>query len=138
MKKILVSLLLIGAAAFQADAASKTKVKARHNRQPFYIDHSYDVAYSSRWADQAKSPDPDADFTIGNGNAYRQFMKGGTTYYGLRNFTVHGIMAVSMNAPYEGHDAPSWDGPVRNNYRNIRAYNESEPLPSNDGRITRR
>lgn len=138
MKKILVSLLFISAATFQANAASKTKAKARHQGQPAYIDHSYDEAFSSRWADRAQSPAPGADFTIGKGTAYGPFLHGRTNYYGLNNYTIYGATAVSMNAPYEGHDAPSWDGPIRNNYRNIRAYNTSEPLPPNDGTIRRR
>ena len=81
----------------------------------------------------AVSPAPGTHFFLDPSYVEGPYMRGGNRYYGLRNFTLHGVMAVSMNAPYEGHDAPSWDGPVRNEYRNRRAYNESEPLPSNAG-----
>jgi hypothetical protein len=130
MKKILVSLLLLSTAAFQADAASKSKAKHRSNT---YIDHSYDEAYSARWAATAQSPSADADFRLGQGNAARSYVNRGTRYYGLNNYTVYGATAVSMTAPYDGREAPSWDGPVKNRYRNLRAYNESEPIPSNSG-----
>ena len=129
MKKILVSLLLVSTAAFSASAASKMK-----KNRGFYIDHSKDVAYSAAWADKAVSPAPDANFALGSGDELLgKYLKGDTWYYGLNNFTLHGVTAVNMNAPYYGGEAPSWDGPVRNNYRNMRAYNESEPLPSNAG-----
>jgi hypothetical protein len=129
MKKILVSLLLISTAAFQATAASKSKVR-HHNP---YIDHSYDEAYSARWAATAQSPAPDVDFSLTQGNGGRSYVNRGTRYYGLNNYTIYGATAVSMTAPYDGREAPSWDGPVKNRYRNLRAYNESEPIPSNSG-----
>ena len=135
MKKILVSLLLIGVAAIPASAASKMKKKAN---QPFRVDRSKDVAYSAAWADKAVSPAPGTNFAIGSSDVVGRYLKGDTWYYGLNNFTLHGVTAVAMDAPYNGMDAPSWDGPVRNNYRNMRAYNESEPLPSNAGTSRRK
>ncbi len=134
MKKLIVSLLFIGAAAIPAQAASKMKAKGQRAN----IDHSKDVALSAQWADQAVSPQRDADFTIGSGTAARPYVMGKTMYYGLNNFTLHGATAVNMNAPYEGGDAPSYDGAARNAYRNMRANNESEPLAPNDGSRARR
>ena len=128
MKKILASLSLIIVASIPASAASKIK---RANNA--HIDRSMDEAYSAKWAHKAQSPEPQADFTIGTGNAYRPYMSGKTLYYGLSNFTLHGATAVHMNAPYQGGDAPSYDGAARNAYRNMRANNESEPLPDNSG-----
>ncbi len=129
MKKLIVSLLLIGAAAIPASAASKMKSKA-HRAD---VDHSHDQAYSAQWANQAVSPTPDADFSVGAANAARPYLMGQTMYYGLNNFTLIGTTAAAMNAPYQGGYAPSWDGPAKNAYRNMRANNESEPLPANDG-----
>ncbi len=128
MKKLIVSLLLIGAAAIPASAASKMKAKHSAN-----IDRSHDRAYSADWAGQATSPAPDADFTVGSGKAYRPYLMGQTMYYGLNNFTLYGATAASMNAQYQGAASPAWDGPAKNAYRNMRANNESEPLPANDG-----
>jgi hypothetical protein len=133
MKKILFSLLFISVATFQADAASKNKAKSKA-----YVDHSMDEAYSAKWAHKATSPAADADFTVGTGRSLRPWLGGRTMYYGLNNFTVYGTTAVNMNAPYQGGYAPSWDGPERNAARNIRANNESEPLPPNDGNNSRK
>jgi len=134
MKKILVSLMLLSTAAFTANAASKTKVKD----QPAHIDHSMDQAYSARWASEARPPAPGTDFSLADGYVTGSYLKGQTWYYGLNNFTVHGVMAVSMDAPYNGHDAPSWDGPEANNYRNTRAYKTNVVLPPNDGTLRKK
>jgi hypothetical protein len=140
MKKILVSILMIGTIAIPATA--KIKAKAKNSGHIPYalnpvIDHSKDVAYSAQWADQAQSPAPDADFSA-NGNTAPAYTSpgvyGGTQYYTLKNFTLYAAHPVSMNAPYLGGDAPSYDGAAKNAYRNMRANNESEPLPANDGK----
>jgi hypothetical protein len=134
MKKIILSLMFLSTAAVVANAASKTKPKD----QPARIDHSMDQAYSARWADEARPPAPNADFSMDNAYITGSYLKGQTWYYGLNNFTVHGIMAVSMNAPYNGHDAPSWDGPIKNEYRNMRAYKSNVVLPPNDGTLRKK
>jgi hypothetical protein len=135
MKKIIVSILMIG--GFMIPASAKIKAKKKASHIPYYqnpvIDHSYDKAYSAQWAYAAKSPAPDADFRIGAVNYLSPALRGKTYYYSLENFTLYGAYPVSMNAPYQGKDAPSYDGADRNAYRNIRANNESEPLPPNDG-----
>jgi hypothetical protein len=135
MKKILICGLMIGALALPATA--KTKAKARTGHIPYMenpnIDHSKDVAYSANWADQAVSPSPSADFRMGAVPVESPALYGKTYFYTLENFTLYGSYPVSMNAPYQGKDAPSYDGANRNAYRNMRANNESEPLPPNDG-----
>ena len=138
MKKVIVSILMIGALAIPASAKMKSKATRANGHVPYAlnqgIDHSKDVAYSAQWADQAQSPAPDAEFVIGNDQPVSPAKPGRTTYYSLKNFTLYGSYPVSMNAPYQGSDAPSYDGATKNAYRNIRANNESEPLPANDGK----
>ena len=127
-------------------AAAKIKAKAKKSGHIPYalnpvIDHSKDVAYSAHWADQAQSPPRDVDFSINainnsansTANLIPRGVYGKTYYYNLNNFTLYGSYPVSMNAPYLGGDAPSYDGAAKNAYRNMRANNESEPLPANDG-----
>lgn len=137
MKKILISCLMIGAFALPASAKSKAKPRNTghipYAENPF-IDHSKDVAYSAHWADKAVSPAPDADFRMDAVPVESPALYGKTYHYTLENFTFYGSYPVSMNAPYQGKDAPSYDGADRNAYRNMRANNESEELPSNDGR----
>ena len=130
---------MIGSIAIPATAKIKAKAK-KSGHIPYAlnpaIDHSKDVAYSAHWADQAQSPAPDADFSA-NGAASPSFVYpsayGKTQYYTLKNFTLYASQPVSMNAPYMGGDAPSYDGAANNAYRNMRANNESEPLPPNNG-----
>jgi hypothetical protein len=138
MKKILVSILMIGSLAIPASAKIKSKAKKSSGHIPYAlnpaIDHSKDVAYSAHWADQAQSPAPDAKFSVGpNDAAYISPLLGKTYYYNLKNFTYYAAYPVSMNGPYQGKDAPSFDGVIKNKYRNMRASNESEPLPPNHG-----
>lgn len=136
MKKILISCLMIGAFALPASAKSKVK-SSSSGHIPYMenpnIDHSKDVAYSAQWADQAVSPAPEADFRLGAVPSISPSLYGKTYYYTLENFTYYGSYPVSMNAPYQGKDAPSYDGADRNAYRNMRANNESEKLPPNNG-----
>jgi len=136
MKKIIVSILMIGAFAIPASAKIKSKVK-KTGHIPYHenpaIDHSKDVAYSAQWAHEAQSPAPNVDFSVDATQPVTPYLTGRTTYYGLKNFTLHGAFPVSMNAPYLGMDAPSYDGADKNAYRNMRANNESEPLPPNNG-----
>jgi hypothetical protein len=140
MKRTIVSILLL--AGLVSPAAAKMKSKAKNSGHIPYalnpnIDHSKDVAYSAAWAHKAVSPSPDANFAVTNIEALPTAMPGKTYFYsyGLNGFTLYGRYAqVRMNAPYMGMDAPSWDGPEKNKYRNMRANNESEPLPSNHGK----
>ena len=141
MKKILVSILMIGSLAIPATAKIKAKAKKAGGHVPYalnpVIDHSKDVAYSAHWAHEAQSPAPDADFSADAKPAIPYTaagVYGKTQYYTLKNFTLYAAHPVSMNAPYEGGDAPSYDGAAKNAYRNMRANNESEPLPANDGK----
>jgi hypothetical protein len=130
MKKLLVGLLFLSTASISASAASKMK-KTNGVR----IDHSKDHAYSANWADEAQSPAPGTTFQLGTSSAYHPYMQGKTMYYGLSNFTLHGATAANMRGPYLGQDAPSYDGAAKNAYRNMRANNESERLPDNNGTI---
>ena len=136
MKKILISCLMIGAFALPASAKSKAKAK-NTGHVPYaenpVIDHSKDVAFSANWADQAVSPARNADFRMDAVPVESPALYGKTYFYTLENFTFYGAYPVSMNAPYLGKDAPSYDGAAKNAYRNMRANNESEPLPPNNG-----
>lgn len=139
MKKIIAAVLMIAGFATAAEAKLKAKAKSAHvpYAQNTTIDHRYDGAASDAWAHQAQSPDPNVSFAMdrvpstGTGGA----VAGRTFFYAypLSNYTLYGTQPASMTAAYEGQYAPSWDGPVRNRARNLRAYNESEPLPSNSG-----
>lgn len=138
MKKVLVAIMMVAGFAGTINAKVKSKTKAVKGHIPYAqnenIDHSKDVAYSAQWADQAVSPAPDADFSMMS-PVNTQAVSGRTAYYGypLANFTRHGYEKAAMNAAYKGEYSPSWDGPAKNNYRNIRANNTSAPLPPNDG-----
>lgn len=141
MKKVIVSILMIGGLIIPASAKIKAKAKAKASGHVPYalnpnIDHSKDVAYSAQWADQAQSPAPDANFRMDVAAAEytSPALRGKTYYYSLSNYTLYGSYPVSMNAPYMGKDAPSYDGAAKNAYRNLRANNESEPLPANNGK----
>ena len=140
MKKVIVSILMIGGLVIPASARMKAKAKKAGNvpyAENQAIDHSKDVAYSAQWADQAISPAQDADFRMGAEQSINPAVVVGRTYYysyPLSNYTLYSSQPVTMNAPYMGQDAPSYDGAARNAYRNIRANNESEVLPSNSGR----
>jgi hypothetical protein len=140
MKKVIVSILMIGSLAIPASAKMKSRATKANGQVPYAlnpnIDHSKDVAYSSQWEGQAQSPAPDAEFRLGVAQAQytSPALRGKTYSYSLNNYTLYGSYPVSMNAPYLGMDAPSYDGAARNAYRNMRANNESEPLPANDGK----
>lgn len=140
MKKVIVSILMIAGIAGTADAKMKAKAKKPAGQVPYSqnvgIDHSKDGAFSEKWAGQAQSPAPDANFAMGANQQAAPMLPGRTNYYGypLTGVTKYGNYPVSMNAPYQGQDAPSYDGAAKNAYRNMRANNESEPLPSNNGK----
>ena len=141
MKRTLVSILLLAGLVSPAAAKMKSKATRNSGHIPYMqnpnIDHTKDVAYSARWADRAVSPAPDASFVIGATYYPTSSLRGKTYFYSynLDGYTLYGRYAqVRMNAPYMGMDAPSWDGPEKNKYRNMRANNESEPLPSNHGK----
>ena len=140
MKKVIVSILMIAGLAGTANAKMKAKAKKATGHVPYAlnqnIDHSKDVAYSAQWADGITSPASDADFRMGAAPALSRALLGKTYHYAYpqNNYTLYGAYQVSMNAPYMGQDAPSYDGAVKNAYRNMRANNESEHLPANNGK----
>lgn len=117
MKKVMFSLLLLGATAVAANAASKTEKTYRHHVR---IDHSMDKAYSAAWAKDARPPAADANFSLGNDYITGRYRQGKTWYYGLNNVTVHSAVATTMNAAYLGKPSPAWEGPAMDNYRNMR------------------
>ncbi|MEO6831421.1 MAG: hypothetical protein ABI378_04045 [Chitinophagaceae bacterium] len=138
MKKIIVAVMMVAGFAGTVNAKVRSKVKAVKRHIPYAqnpnIDHSKDVAYSAQWASEAVSPSPNADF-----DAVQPVNTTATTgrtinyKHPLANFTRYGSHHASMNAAYQGKNAPSWEGPVKNEYRNRRANNTSAPLPPNDG-----
>jgi len=132
MKKIIVSLLMI--AGIAGTASAKLHYKVHHTRTshiPYAlnpaIDHRYDKAYSAQWSNQAASPAPGANFALASDADLQPNMHGKTYYYSLQNFTKRGYYQVTMNAPYLGQDAPSYDGAANNAYRNLTLNNGSEP-----------
>lgn len=141
-------MMLLAWFASPASAGGKnTKGKKMANRAAVCtgacIDHSHDEAYSARWADEARSPEPGVHFKLTPSNNIRvSSVAGRRNYYSINDFTVYGTRSyrsgLSQHSPYEGEDAPSYDGHVKNEYRNMRANNTSEPLPSNDGQYSRR
>ncbi len=138
MKKIIAAVLMI--AGFATAAEAKMKAKSKTRQVPYAqnpaIDHRYDGAASDIWAYKAQSPAPDVSFTMGALPTQGAGNVAGRTFfyaYPLSNYTLYGSQPASMTAAYEGRFAPSWDGPIRNRARNLRAYNDSEPLPSNAG-----
>lgn len=54
--------------------------------------------------------------------------------YSMSNYTIYSRQYKDNPDPYNGDDAPSYDGAAKNAYRNMRANNESEPLPANNGK----
>ncbi|MBS1614665.1 MAG: hypothetical protein JST06_00945 [Bacteroidetes bacterium] len=135
MKKVMISLLLLGATAVAANAASKTEKMHRHHIR---IDHSKDMAYSAAWAKDAQPPADDANFSLGDDYTTGRYRKGKTWYYGLHNVTVHSAVATTMNAPYLGEPAPSWEGPALDNYRNMRINKPDFLRSPKDGEVQAR
>lgn len=132
MKKMMMSLLTATLLAVPAMAQSNgTRGVCPANS---CTDHSYDEAYSARWADQAQSPRSSVVRVSSSPNV-RTWGGMRDRHYTLNDFTVRERYPASMNAPYNGADAPSYDGAAKNMYRNMRANNTSEPLPPNTGNI---
>ena len=105
-------------------------------------DHSLDVAYSPEWREAvAGETRQEQDMTSVGPAAttpqrttyFRAPLNG--PYYNMGGYTVYGRSVTGVNRPsaYEGDDAPTYDGPEKNAYRNLRANNTSEPLPANNG-----
>lgn len=101
-------------------------------------DHSLDVAYSPEWheavaREAGKEMVSPRSVSLQRTTYWRAPVNG--PYYNMGGYTVYGHSVTGVNRPsaYEGDYAPSYDGPEKNAYRNLRANNTSEPLPANNG-----
>lgn len=104
-------------------------------------DHSYDHAYTPAAADNPVNN--------GVGLSNREMLPARSSQawtpvttrtrddaYSMNDYIFYGRYRSNGNVvpnPYNGDDAPSYDGAAKNAYRNMRANNESEPLPANNG-----
>ncbi len=96
-------------------------------------DHSYDKAYTGGWKVRSSAvttrrvelpaAQPSEAWTPAPARLKDDA-------YSMSNYTIYGRTAPD---PYHGDDAPSYDGAARNAYRNMRANNESAPLPPSTG-----
>lgn len=128
---------------YNAPATGRTKgykvtVKGAGCPAATCTDHSLDVAYSPEWR-EAVARETSQDIVSPRSitprrTTYWQAPVAGP-YYNMGGYTVYGRSVTGVNRPsaYEGDDAPSYDGPEKNAYRNLRANNTSEPLPANNG-----
>lgn len=101
-------------------------------------DHSYDQAYSAGRPSAAKRDmNRGKATTISTTNRSNVWTPAPTRLrddaYSMNDYTFYGRTYKTNPDPYQGDDAPSYDGPAKNAYRNMRANNESAPLPANNG-----
>lgn len=148
MKKIIIALSLV---AFVSTTSEARKNKTRSGTTgncsfATCTDHSYDAAYSSRWAAEARVPNRAAQRAGDNGayNSHSSYAgyRLGTSYYAFPTQNLEGVVVRDRSAqndgyvrpnPYLGDDAPSNDGHVKNEYRNMNVANTADVLPANDG-----
>jgi hypothetical protein len=101
-------------------------------------DHSYDEAYSGGKPVLKQTGSikivPDARPST----AWNAFTtRNQDNSYSFNDYTYYGRMNRGGNTasdPYNGDNTPAYDGAAKNGYRNMRANNESEPLPASNGR----
>ena len=130
----MLSMLLAAGFSVPALAQSNNRNSTGECPAQTCTDHSYDHAYSAKWAGQAQSPAPGTVVRLNSQPNIRTWGGMRDRHYNMEDFTVRGrYRNANMSSPYRGEDAPSYDGPARNAYRNIRANNTSEPLPPNNG-----
>ena len=143
MKKILLATALL---AFIGQPAFAKGGKKDKQEKPCYFntctDHSYDEAYSARWADQAQSPAPGSSAYSASQNGKSSYAGYATAYYAfpgqeLPNFTVRETRKSGhvRPSPYMGDDSPSNDGAAKNEYRNMNVANEYDPIPPSTGDV---
>ncbi len=99
-------------------------------------DHSYDKAYSGGRPQKAaitNSPGNIDEAYVRPSDAWKPVItRTRDDAYSMNDYTFYG--RNSNPNPYNGDDAPSYDGAAKNAYRNMRANNDSEPLPSSTGK----
>jgi len=106
-------------------------------------DHSYDRAYSAGWSTESRTGNRSSTarrMNIPEAQPTQAWTPAPTTVpvklrddsYSMSNYTIYGRNSAAPN-PYNGDDAPSYDGAAKNAYRNMRANNESAPLPPSTG-----
>jgi hypothetical protein len=104
-------------------------------------DHTYDRAYSAGWNTE-RSTKPLARsrrMVIPAAEPNRTWTPAQSTVrlrddaYSMSNYTIYGRNRSTAPDPYNGDDAPSYDGAAKNAYRNMRANNDSAPLPASNG-----
>lgn len=132
MKTLLISLLLLGTTATFANASVKHTHHMRH-----YTDHSKDIAYSAAWANKAQAPARNAYFSMNNESARAHFEATHTIHYNASGFVAPAAPRPTMHAPYDGLNAPSWEGPALNDNHNLRAYKTKLMTPPDANSIGR-
>lgn len=143
MKKMLIAAALL---AFIGQPAFAKGGNKKQQNKPCYFntctDHSFDEAYSARWADQAQSPAPGAHAYSAAQSSKSSYAGYATTYYAfpgqeLPNVTVRDTRQSGhvRPSPYMGDDAPSYDGAAKNEYRNMNVANTYDPIPPSNGRV---
>ena len=98
-------------------------------------DHSYDEAYSAtQQYDMAPRRRGTVTQPVLPPDTWVR-MKGSENAYSMNEYVYYGRGTTGVNRPsaYEGDNAPTYDGFEKNAYRNMRANNDSEPLPANNG-----
>lgn len=100
-------------------------------------DHSFDEAYNVSNGAPASSDQAMQSEVVANQRTWTPVTtRTRDDAYSMNDFTFYGRYNKAGNGapnPYSGDDAPSYDGAAKNAYRNIRANNDSEPLPANNG-----
>jgi len=158
MKKIILAAALLAFAA-QPVFAKGTKKKGSHAAAA-NTDHSYDQAYSARWAHTSKRPGAPvsgravvqsnvrkssyAGYTTTAGPWYPSSQAANadqvTTFQASRTVDLQGVTVRENSSdgylrpsPYLGDESPTNDGAKKNEFRNINVANSAQPLPPSIG-----
>jgi|GEM_PF-3855067 len=138
MKKILIALIVIGVTSFSADA--KTKKNSNCSKNPNYrvclSNGTYQVCGkegskavnmnrdTQTW--EVSMSQPTADMDVNTVNSYEGF------------YRKHNILVSDeMDKPYKGEASRQWDGPAKNEYRNMNYNNTTEYIAPSSGNNTK-
>jgi hypothetical protein len=141
MKKILIALIVIGVANFSADAKDKKNcINHSQNYKVCQSNGTYQICgqksdmdnkttmHKRRNVDQqAWMPpmtEPTSMLSMNTVNSYEGFYK-------KHNI----IVSDDMHKPYEGEASRQYDGPAKNDYRNMNVNQTSMFLPPSSGAI---
>ena len=166
MKKfILAAAALLTIAAQPALAKGKKKACGCQHAAAANTDHSYDQAYSARWARDAKQPGAPVNTTATMQSDVRKSSYAGytnasgpwypnaqaanadqiATFQSDRTVNLQGITVRENSndgymrpSPYLGDVSPTNDGPQKNQHRNMNAANTAQPLAPSTGMSSNR